>query len=194
MNKFIKKAKEFFADTAETLLISFAIFIVVYWLLAQPFEVNGDSMQYSFENGEHLLTDKLSYRFKEPGRGEVIVFKFPRIERYDYIKRIVALPGERIKIQKGIIYIYNEENPYGYELEEPYLNPNTQTRGRSFIEEGKETKVPEGHYVVLGDNRENSSDSREWGFVPIDNIIGRAIFRYWPPVAFGAIENPEYSN
>jgi len=192
MGNFYHRFMEFVAETAETLVVSFAIFIVVYWFLAQPFEVNGDSMLINFENGEHLITDKISYRFKEPQRGEVIVFQYPKVERFDYIKRIIGLPNESIEIINGNVYIYNQEFPEGYQLEEPYLYEQEKTEGRSFIPEDRKMIIPEGNYVVMGDNRGNSSDSREWGFVPRDNIVGRAFFRYWPPQALAVIESPDY--
>lgn len=192
MRKFYNRFIEFIQETAETLVVSFAIFIVVNWFLAQPFEVNGDSMLINFENGEHILTDKLTYRFREPQRGDVVVFKFPRAERFDYIKRIIALPGEEIKIENGKVYIFNEGSFAGFELFEPYLFDQGQTFARSFIKENLRLKVPEGNYIVMGDNRNNSSDSREWGFVPKENIVGKAVFRYWPPQALAVIDNPTY--
>lgn len=136
----------------------------------------------NFENGEYLLTNKLTYRFNQPKRGDIIIFKAPNNEKYDYIKRIVALPGEKISLKNGKIYIndilLDESN---------YLPENIYTKGSHFLPEEGELVTPEEQYFVIGDNRPHSSDSREWGYIPTKNIIGKAWLRYWPPSGFGFI-------
>lgn len=170
-----KRITSFFADTIQTIVLAGAIFAIIYLFLFQPHQVVGDSMLPNFHNGEYLLTDKVSYRIREPERGEVIVFKAPNDPEKDYIKRIVAEPGETIKIEKGIIFV-NEMRID----ENSYLSGETRTFAGQNIREGIEYKAPEGSYFVFGDNRGNSSDSREWGFIKKDAIIGRSFLVYWP--------------
>ncbi|MCL5411857.1 MAG: signal peptidase I [Patescibacteria group bacterium] len=176
----LKSVGSFFIDIIETIVIALAIFVVVYLFLLQPHQVRGHSMDSSFSDGEYILTDKISYRFGKPERGDVVVFKAPKNQDYDYIKRIIGLPEERVKVSKGSVYIYNDKNPSGVKLEEPYLDKGTITVEGAWAKEDKEITVKPDQYFVLGDNRSHSSDSREWGLVPKENIIGRAWLRYWP--------------
>lgn len=143
-------------------------------------------MYPNFHNNEYLLTNKLSYRLGKPGRGDVVVFKAPKNQEYDYIKRIIGLPGEEIEIRSGKLYINDKL------LDESYLPSEYRTSGGSFWREGLETPVPEGQYFVLGDNRSHSSDSREWGTVPLENIIGKAWLRYWPFNKLGLVREAKY--
>lgn len=156
------------------ILTPFILFFPTYIFIAQPHEIKGSSMNPNFVDNEYVITDKISFRFKEPERGDVIVFKLPINQDIDYINRIIGLPGESIKIANGKVYI-NEQS-----LNEPYLEKTTESIKESFIEEGKNINIPKDYYFVMGDNRPHSSDSREWGFVPKSNIIGKVIFCYWP--------------
>lgn len=172
-----------FLDFVETIVIALAIFVVVYRFLFQPHQVKGNSMFDNFHDGEYLLTDKVTYRFRPPRRDEVIVFKAPQNEDYDYIKRIIALPGDRIEIKQGQIYVN------GTLLNESaYLDERITTHAGLYAKEGQTLTVPAGEYFVMGDNRNNSSDSREWGPVPAANIVGRAWLRYWPLNKIGVVE------
>ncbi len=194
MSSLLKQLENFIIDVLETVVIALSIFAVIYLFAFQPHEVNGESMDGigKFHNGQYILTDKLTYKFREPVRGEVVVFKYPLDERYDYIKRIVGLPGEEIMLRDNKITIYNAAHPDGFTLnEDEYLADTVVTSGRAFLEEGVITKIPSGNYFVMGDNRPQSADSRTWGFVPKDEIIGRSLFRYWPPQEMGLIHNPE---
>lgn len=177
---FFKRAGSIFLDIIETIVIALAIFVIVYLFLFQPHQVRGNSMFPNFHDGDYLLTDKISYHLSDPKRNDVVIFTAPRNEDYDYIKRIVALPGETIKLEKQGILINN--NP----LEQFYLDEET-TFGGKFLGMGEEAIVPQDNYFVLGDNRNHSSDSRDWGFVPKDNIIGKAWLRYWPLNNMGLI-------
>lgn len=177
---FFKRAGSIFLDIIETIVIALAIFVIVYLFLFQPHQVRGNSMFPNFHDGDYLLTDKISYHLSDPKRDDVVIFTAPRNEDYDYIKRIVALPGETIRLEEEGLLI--NSNP----LEQPYLNEET-TFGGSFLEIGEEAIVPQDNYFVLGDNRNHSSDSRDWGFVPKDNIIGKAWLRYWPLSSMGLI-------
>lgn len=195
MSQILKQLENFVIDVLETVIIALSIFAIVYLFAFQPHEVNGQSMDGigSFHSGQYILTDKVTYNFREPERGEVVVFKYPENEHYDYIKRIVGLPGEELMIQDNKVYIYNDERPNGFVLdEEDYLADTVITSGRTFLEEGQRIKIPEGNYFVMGDNRPQSADSRSWGFVPKENIIGRSLFRYWPPHEIGVIQNPKH--
>lgn len=175
-----------FLDLIEVFVIALAMFVIMYLFLFQPHQVKGNSMYPNFHNGEYLLTDKISYRFRQPKRGDVIIFKAPKNEDYDYIKRIIALPGESVRISGERIYINNSL------LEEEYLSADYFTQAGNFIQEGQTIIVPADSFFVLGDNRNHSSDSRDWGFVPRQNIIGKAWLRYWPPDRAGLIPEVSY--
>lgn len=174
-------------DILEVVVFAIAIFLFVYLLVMQPHKIKGTSMEPNFPDGQYLLTDKISYRFKEPERGQVIVFEAPGTQGEEFIKRIIALPGERVKLENNTIYINGER------LDEDYLSRRIVTEPRSFLAEGQEVTVPERQYFVLGDNRPLSSDSRTWGFVSKEKITGKAWFIYWPPPSVGTVEAVEYS-
>lgn len=175
----------FFLDFLETIVVSLAIFAVVYIFLFQPHQVDGKSMEPNFHNAEYILTDKLSYRIHAPKRGDVVVFHSPQDERVDFIKRIIGVPGDTVKVSGGHVFLS------GVKLEEQYINePGAVLAGR-YMREGMEIEVPPDHYLVMGDNRNHSSDSREWGLVSTTNLVGRAFFRYWPVPAFGVVPTAE---
>lgn len=179
----IKRVLKFLLDIFQTVVISLAVFVILYQFAAQPHKVRGASMEPSYHDGEYILTEKVSYYFEEPARGDVVVFKFPKNKELDYIKRIIALPGETVAIRDNQIFVD------GRRLTEPYLAPGTFTSGHTTITNGSAFTVPADAYVVMGDNRERSSDSREWGAVTREDIVGRAFFRYWPPSEIGLVEN-----
>ena len=180
-------------DIIETVVVAAAIFVVVYLFLLQPHQVKGASMEPNFRDGEYILTDKVTYRFGEPKRGDVVIFKAPTNPDVDFIKRIIALPGEKLEIKNSRIIIYNDKNPAGFTLSEPYeiMEPIV---GGSYLREGKIIKVPTSSYFVFGDNRTHSFDSREWGPVSKDKIIGKAWIRYWPVAKISLIRRIDYSN
>lgn len=165
-----------------TILIVVVIFLGMHYSL-QSYTVSGQSMEPSFEDGEWLLVDKLSYRFSSPDRGDVIIFDPPGTSNQPYIKRIIGLPGEYIEIRNGRIYISNDKGVFEYveNTDLPDIPPS----------DNGSWEIPEGSYFVLGDNRDNSSDSRVFGPVPEGNIIGRVWIRYWPPSEWGL--SPSYS-
>lgn len=179
----------FFLDTLQTILLALAIFMLAYLFLTQPHQVRGHSMDPNFFDGEYLLSDKLSYRFGEPTRGDVVVFNAPPNRREDYIKRIIGLPGETISINSGTLLIN------GKTLKEPYLPRSAQTGGGAFLVEGTSYRINSDEYIVLGDNRDHSSDSRSWGPIKRKDIVGRAWFVYWPPrlVGFVSRVNPAFA-
>lgn len=184
MMSFIRKSVRVIYEFVEAFVISASVFVVVYLFLMQPHQVKGNSMYPNFMDKEYLLTDKITYKRAEPSFGDVIVFKAPVNENFDYIKRVVALPGQTVMIKKNVVYIDNEV------LVEPYLTNEIVTNPGQFLHEGESYVVQAGEVMAFGDNREHSSDSRDWGPVPEQNIVGRVFFRYWPSTAFGVISNP----
>lgn len=167
----------------ETLVVFGAIFAAIYLFVAQFHKVSGDSMVPTFHSGDYLITEKVTYRFSEPKRGDIIVLKNPRDESEDFIKRIIALPGDTIRIENNSVFINNKQ------LKESYLPANTPTPFGPFLTEGTTIKAGPNQYFVLGDNRTRSSDSREWGSITKEEIVGRALFRYWPPKVIGILTN-----
>ena len=174
-------------DILEVIVFAIAIFLFVYLLLLQPHKIKGDSMQPNFPDGEYLLTDKVSYRFREPKRGEVIVFEAPQTQGEEFIKRIIGLPGELVSVKEGAVFLG------GKKLDELYLGQGVVTLSGNFLKEGEEVFIPQGEYLVLGDNRLHSSDSRAWGFVAKAKITGRAWVIYWPIAKAGPIDSVDYA-
>ncbi len=170
-------------------VISLAIIIPVRYFLIQPFYVKGASMEPSFYDHEYLIIDEISYRFREPKRGEIIVFKYPKDPSQYYIKRIIGLPGEKVEIKDGEVYVYTGETNRKVKLDESYLLEGIDTTASR--EELVELR--ESEYYVLGDNRSHSKDSRSFGQVKESFIVGKVMFRGWPFSRMGTFEVPEYS-
>ena len=164
-------------EIAETVFLTLLIFFLARTLI-QNFRIEGNSMLPNLHDGQFLIIDKVSYYLHPPQRGDIVVFHYPKNPGRDFIKRIIALPGEEVEIRQGRVFINGEE------LMEPYP-----------VERGSYSWGPavvgEGEYFVLGDNRNNSSDSHSWGMLPRRNIIGRAWLSYWPPRYWAII--PRYS-
>ncbi|MFH0863670.1 MAG: signal peptidase I [Candidatus Gottesmanbacteria bacterium] len=181
-----KKFASIFFDLLEVVVVALAIFVVCYLFLFQPHEVNGSSMEPNFHNKEFLLTDKVTYRFRSPTRGDVIVFRSRNNREQDYIKRIIGLPGEKVKVLNDHVFINDQR------LSEPYLQKDLATYQGSFLRSGEDFLIPPDEYIVMGDNRLASSDSREWGTVVKDDITGKAWLIYWPPQDFGVLAKVKY--
>lgn len=179
-------------DLLEVIVVSLTIFIVSYIFVFQTHQVVGDSMLPNFFYKEYVLTDKFTYKFlRPPTRGEVVIVNYPKAPEYEYIKRVIGLPGETLKINGGLVYL--KQNGAFIPLNESYIASGVKTFGRTFLTEGQEYTVPKDNYIVLGDNREVSSDSREWGLAPKKYLVGRALIRLWPPSKFGlTVKNPTY--
>jgi len=178
----------FFWEVIKMVVISLAIIVPVRYYLVQPFFVRGASMELSFDNGDYVLIDEITFKFRQPQRGEVIVFRAPKDKTQFYIKRIIGLPGEIIRIKDGRVIIFNAENPEGFILNESeYLNEEVVTDG------DLETNIDPNEYFVLGDNREYSSDSRIWGMVNENLISGKVFFRAWPFDKINKFQPIEYS-
>ena len=178
-------------DAIQVIGISALTILILHVYVFQPNEVSGKSMYPYLEDKDRIITEKVTYRLNEPKRGDVIVFKYPLNKNEDFIKRIIALPNEEIELKNSLITIYNPSNPQGLILKENYLPKGTITNGRAFLTEGKRVKVPEDHYFVMGDNREGSSDSRQWGFISRKDIVGRAAIRIWPANTFSLLGSVE---
>lgn len=172
----------FILETGRTLVIALLIVVPLRLYVAQPFFVRGASMEPSFSNGDYLIIDELSYRFREPERGEVVVFRFPGDPSQFFIKRIIGLPGDTVVAENGSIRI--ERSGKTTVLSEPYLQAETPDDFRI-------TTGP-NEYVVLGDNRPASSDSRRWGILPRDNVVGKVFLTVWPVEEFSAFAAPTY--
>ena len=170
MKQFLSQLLEIFEVLA---VVLFSIFIINHFI-AQPFLVQGASMEPNFSSGDYLLVDEATYYFREPTRGEVVVFKNPNDVREFYIKRIVGLPGEEIVVSDGNVLVDGEV------LDEDYLSDGISVDGRYVFQLG------DGEYFVMGDNRPQSFDSRSWGPLGEELIIGVVRLRFWPPASFGS--------
>ncbi|GIW12300.1 MAG: signal peptidase I [Dehalococcoidia bacterium] len=188
-----------FREIIETILLTLIIFLVVRGLV-QPYRVEGTSMEPNLHSGQFLLVNKAIYfhldpttlnrllpflqwpadqpfyLFQRPERGDVVVFRYPKEPSRDFVKRVIAVPGETVEVRNGVVFVN------GQRLDEPYL------RDRASYNFGPE-KVPANNFFVLGDNRDNSSDSHVWGMVPSDMIIGKAWISYWPVSSWGLAPN-----
>ena len=167
------KITAFLWETAKLAVISLVIILPIRYYIIQPFFVLGASMEPNFENGDYLIIDEISYRLNQPQRGDVIVFKYPNNPKQYYIKRIIGLPGEIIAISDEEIIIKNKENLEGFVLKEDYLS-GIATNGNISATLGFD------EYYVLGDNRGASSDSRMWGALKEEFIVGKALLRAFP--------------
>jgi signal peptidase I len=179
----------FVGDLLKVLLIALAIILPIRYYVAQPFIVSGASMEPTFYTSEYLIIDELSYHLHLPERGDIIVFRYPKDNTQYFIKRIIGLPGETVKIIDNKVIVSNPQHPTGFALDEKYLpagdttfpyGDNTRTLGTS-------------EYFVLGDNRLASSDSRFWGPVPSNDIVGKVFLRAFPFQSIRKFNHVEYS-
>lgn len=170
------------------LLIESLALIVLMLLIAQStlqnFHIQGHSMEPTLHDQEYMIVNKAAYFFRQPARGDIIVFRNPRNPHEDYVKRIIAIPGDVISISRSSIAVN------GISLHETYVSRQNQQNAYSPLL----LAVTPDHYFVLGDNRSNSSDSRQWGLVPRENIIGKAVLIYWPARTdnFGPLPDMSY--
>ena len=191
MSGILKAISALFLDLVETGVIGLSLFLVIYLFFVQPHQVNGQSMVPNFQNGEYLLTDKVSYKFGLPKRGDVVVFHAPDSANCptgtgcDFIKRVIATPGETVELRDNIILVNGQPLPEPYLPSDFVTEPGDYSRNRTMMME-------DGEYFLVGDNRSHSSDSRAWGPVPIDRIVGRAFLVYWPISVAGLIPKVSY--
>ncbi len=170
----------------ETILVALVLAIVLYLFIMTPHEVVGNSMHPTYKNGEFLMANKITYKVSQPKRGDVVIFKFS--DTQDFIKRIIGIPGDELMIKDGKIYINNQLLD-----ESKYLNASVITNGGSYMHEGQTITVPDNKYFVCGDNRTNSSDSREFGPIEKDRIKGKAWIVYFPFTEFRIVQHETYS-
>jgi signal peptidase I len=168
--------KRFVLDIVETLVLAVILFVGINAISARV-RVDGYSMQPTLEDGEFILVNKMSYKWSDIERGDIIVFHFPLNPDEELIKRVIGLPGDKVQVQNHQVYVN------GLPLSEPYISQLPAYSG--------EWVVADGYLFVLGDNRNNSNDSKDWGLLPLENIVGKAVLIYWPPPMWGVIEHTD---
>lgn len=183
--KFLGSIGKAIYSLIETILVALVLAIVLYLFIMTPHEVVGSSMHPTYKNGEFLMANKITYRVSEPKRGDVIIFKYS--DTADFIKRIIGVPGDEIMIKDGKIYINGE-----LLNESAYLDPSVITNGGSYLHEGQTIKLNEDEYFVCGDNRSNSSDSRDFGPIKKSAIKGKAWIVYYPFSEFRVVQHETY--
>jgi len=166
-------------DILETIILSVLLFAAINAVSAR-IRVDGFSMEPTLKSGEFVVVNKLAFKLGSPKLGDVIVFHYPRDPEQEYIKRVIGVPGDHVVVSNGKVFVNDQE------IEEAYIAAAPVYQS--------EWIVPENSLFVLGDNRNNSSDSHNWGPVPMENVIGKAIFVYWPPENWGAIDNVKPAN
>lgn len=164
--------KKFVIDLLETILLTLLMFGLIN-AVSSRIRVESVSMQDTLQPGDFVFVNKLAYLLGDVNRGDVIVFEPPFPSPEPFIKRVIGIEGDEIVVKDGEVYIN------GHKVIEPYIKSNTTHSGK--------WKIPQGYVFVMGDNRRNSNDSRGWGLLPIDNIQGKALFVYWPPLQWGAL-------
>ena len=169
----------FLLDILETVVLSAILFVGINAISAR-IRVDGFSMEPTLHNGEFVIVNKLAYKLGNPTHGDVIVFRYPRDPDQEYIKRVIGLPGDRVRVINGEVYVNDER------IDEPYIAAAPRYQS--------EWTVPDSSLFVLGDNRNNSSDSHNWGPVPLNYVIGKALFVYWPPESWGTVGKPLIAN
>ncbi|MBP9715225.1 MAG: signal peptidase I [Candidatus Pacebacteria bacterium] len=167
-----KESGQSFWELFKFAIIALAIVVPVRIFIAQPFVVSGSSMVPTFENGEYLIVDEISYILGEPSRGDVVIFRYPNDTKKFFIKRIIGLPGETVDVNGNEVTIYNKENEGGIKLSQPYLKTSSGIKTH--------TELKDDEYFVMGDNRGASSDSRIWGPVSKNLLVGKAFVRLFP--------------
>ena len=175
----IREGKEW----AQSIVVALLLTLLIRTFVIQAFKIPSGSMRPTLMEGDKLFVNKYTYRFHPPKRGDIVVFKYPEDPKKDFIKRLVALPNETVEIRDGKIHVddkvLDDPESFGkfyYYNHEKFGGPNVKIM------------VPENAYYVLGDNSANSTDSRFWGFVPKANLVGKAVFRWWPPTKVGKLK------
>lgn len=176
----------FIWEVSKIIIIAVVIVAPIRYFVFQPFFVKGQSMEPNFQNGDYLIIDEISYRFSGPSRGDVVVFKYPNNPSQRYIKRIIGLPEEKITIKDSRVQVYDKYGQSQTINELSYLPEEAATPG------DVDMLLKQGEYFVMGDNRPFSSDSRSWGILPEENIIGKVFLKAWPLAALAKVPAPAY--
>jgi signal peptidase I len=168
--------KRFVLDILETIVLAVVLFVGINALSARV-RVDGYSMRPTLEDGEFVLVSKLSYFWGDVTRGDIVVFHFPLNPEEELIKRVIGLPGDRVMVENGQVYVN------GQAISEPYIAQSPLYSGEWLVEEN--------HLFVLGDNRNNSNDSKDWGLMPMENLVGKAVLIYWPPPMWNLLDHAD---
>jgi len=168
--------KRFVFDILETIVLAVVLFVGINALSARV-RVDGYSMRPTLEDGEFVLVSKLSYFWGDVTRGDIVVFHFPLNPEEELIKRVIGLPGDRVMVENGQVYVN------GQAISEPYIAQSPLYSGEWLVEEN--------HLFVLGDNRNNSNDSKDWGLMPMENLVGKAVLIYWPPPMWNLLDHAD---
>ncbi len=175
-----------FLEILEVAVVAVVAVFVIRTFLVQPFLVSGSSMAPNFENGDYVLVDELTFHLRAPERGEVLVFHDPQDRSTYFIKRVIGLPGEKVVIANDSVTVYDKQNPDGFKLDESYIPQKVETGGSYTYNLSSST------YLMLGDNREFSYDSRMWGPLPASDVVGLVRVRLWPLSGITAFAAPKY--
>lgn len=182
-----KRVAYFLWDIIKVVCISLAIIIPIRYFLIQPFYVKGASMEPTFHDHDYLIVDEISYRFHQPARGDIVVFRYPKDPTQFFIKRVIGLPGETVEVKDGYVFIYNDSGKKKYLLNESdYLDLGITTSGE------KMWVLKDSEYYVLGDNRSHSLDSRGFGPINREYIVGKVLLRGWPLDRLTVFDNVVY--
>ncbi len=182
-----KKRNNKISEFIQVIFIFLFVFVIIYLFLGQLCEVSGNSMLPNFKNKEQLIAESLSVKLKGLERGDVVVFESPLENDKLLIKRVIGLPGESFKISGGKIYINDKVLN-----EDSYINSNEYTDVEKYFENDVEYSIPTDSYVVLGDNRDESTDSREWGYINTNSVIGKVIVKIYPLKSIGIVKKVKY--
>lgn len=166
-------------ELVETVLLTLVIFFMIRYAI-ENYRIEGESMEPNFHNGQFLLVSKINYLFGQPERGDVIIFRYPQNPKKNFIKRVIGLPGEKVEIRAGNVFVNNVRIPEPYPFHHADYDWGPVTVGAD-------------EYFVLGDNRPASSDSHSWGMMPAKNLIGKAWVSYWPPDEWGVVQHYSYA-
>jgi signal peptidase I len=175
------QTKSIVREFVETIVITLLIYALIRTFLFENYRIVGHSMDPTLEDGQFLVVNKLGYRLHDPERGDIIVLRDPRSDDLKLIKRVIGLPGEVVEIKDGQVMIDN------HALDETYISFQSNYSREPLL-------IPEGEYFVLGDNRNNSSDSHSWGPFPRNRVVGKAWISYWPPRLWGIIPHEMYGD
>jgi len=181
--KIVRGIIELVMEALETIVFVGTVYVVAYLFLFQPSAVNGASMEPNFHTGDRVIANRIAYKLHPIVRGDVVVVRSPLNPEVEFIKRVIGLPQDSITIAQGKVFVNGKLLLDQFTSSATYAN-------QGFISEGQSYQVPKDMIFVMGDNRQNSLDSRSFGPIPIGNIIGQAVYRYFPPSVFGSIKNP----